>query len=235
MKRATKSRNCQNRHWSYFNPRPREEGDVFKQVHSKAWFISIHALVKRATLFRQTRPQCLRISIHALVKRATLSPAFRVYPPCDFNPRPREEGDGMQNRKKSKKKKFQSTPSWRGRLSDGQLQTVGDSISIHALVKRATCVHGKIVIYCNSFQSTPSWRGRPPFTANKVRHFEFQSTPSWRGRPQQPLTFRRSHRISIHALVKRATRRSIKAAQADTISIHALVKRATYCLRNYYR
>ena len=32
------------------------------------------------------------ISIHALVKRATLSP-FAKFVPRDFNPRPREEGD----------------------------------------------------------------------------------------------------------------------------------------------
>ena len=55
----------------YFNPRPREEGD---QVLNGAWdkiFISIHALVKRATQDKDKVLFKARISIHALVKRAT--------------------------------------------------------------------------------------------------------------------------------------------------------------------
>ena len=55
----------------HFNPRPREEGD---QVLNASWgkiFISIHALVKRATLEMSTPPAQFAISIHALVKRAT--------------------------------------------------------------------------------------------------------------------------------------------------------------------
>ena len=56
--------------------------------------ISIHALVKRATLSSGVKSlQSTSISIHALVKRAT----YRLYPQEEqqgyFNPRPREEGD----------------------------------------------------------------------------------------------------------------------------------------------
>ena len=54
-----------------FNPRPREEGDEIVDCAGIALNISIHALVKRATLF-----------------------IFKgVYRLADFNPRPREEGD----------------------------------------------------------------------------------------------------------------------------------------------
>ncbi len=79
---------------SHFNPRPREEGDV-KTAGSKSakHFISIHALVKRATGVKPISAVYTTISIHALVKRATngilLTPTEHRY----FNPRPREEGD----------------------------------------------------------------------------------------------------------------------------------------------
>ena len=55
--------------------------------------ISIHALVKRATVFTKVRYNIDNISIHALVKRATY-PNYRQRNLClHFNPRPREEGD----------------------------------------------------------------------------------------------------------------------------------------------
>ena len=56
-------------------------------------YISIHALVKRATILQIADELKKLISIHALVKRATY-PLFRqddIHP--YFNPRPREEGD----------------------------------------------------------------------------------------------------------------------------------------------
>ena len=56
---------------SNFNPRPREEGDKLWKYTYKLSYISIHALVKRAT------------SVRALC----ISDTFY------FNPRPREEGD----------------------------------------------------------------------------------------------------------------------------------------------
>ena len=57
----------------YFNPRPREEGDVL-------------------TL----KPDMLKsISIHALVKRATHVVLCTDNDEGDFNPRPREEGDTL--------------------------------------------------------------------------------------------------------------------------------------------
>ena len=56
---------------SYFNPRPREEGDITTGFFSVVLAISIHALVKRATAEYNAAVQLSGISIHALVKRAT--------------------------------------------------------------------------------------------------------------------------------------------------------------------
>ena len=72
MKRAT----CGYRHMVFvvldFNPRPREEGDLTKQNFIiLSGYISIHALVKRATKSHRGDNVTDGISIHALVKRAT--------------------------------------------------------------------------------------------------------------------------------------------------------------------
>ena len=78
-------------------------------------YISIHALVKRATSIFGDVLRRMAISIHALVKRATVRTCPRILRSSNFNPRPREEGDVIDN--------------------------VLESfviISIHALVKRAT-------------------------------------------------------------------------------------------------
>ncbi len=60
-----------------FNPRPREEGD-FNQVNSIRLLISvsIHALVKRATVSVVPNTLYKLVSIHALVKRATVVGAY---------------------------------------------------------------------------------------------------------------------------------------------------------------
>ena len=54
-----------------FNPRPREEGDIRFVVFPLERGISIHALVKRATMTWDYIKRHDGISIHALVKRAT--------------------------------------------------------------------------------------------------------------------------------------------------------------------
>ena len=77
----------------YFNPRPREEGDR-KSVPFHFWLsISIHALVKRATVNGRFVFGVGDISIHALVKRATPFISISASSSANFNPRPREEGD----------------------------------------------------------------------------------------------------------------------------------------------
>ena len=58
-----------------------------------AQYISIHALVKRATAATMAIGAFAEISIHALVKRATLGTAISYGVRYYFNPRPREEGD----------------------------------------------------------------------------------------------------------------------------------------------
>ena len=80
-------------------------------------------------------------------------------PKLYFNPRPREEGDITQTSIQLSVDLFQSTPSWRGRPWRLSSLTVIGSISIHALVKRATSCHCQCFADC-LFQSTPSWRGR---------------------------------------------------------------------------
>ena len=55
----------------------------------------------------------------------------------------------------------------------------------------------------------------------------FQSTPSWRGRLIYAQTVYIIQVISIHALVKRATKCALRSGFCYFISIHALVKRAT--------
>ena len=57
---------------THFNPRPREEGDTKSLGVLPQKWISIHALVKRATAVVDCSNQSSSISIHALVKRATM-------------------------------------------------------------------------------------------------------------------------------------------------------------------
>ncbi len=55
----------------YFNPRSHEESDELARTNDSATFISIHALMKRATDDSGQIIQIGDISIHALMKRAT--------------------------------------------------------------------------------------------------------------------------------------------------------------------
>ena len=118
---------------TYFNPRPREEGDYWLTDKPKESTISIHALVKRATKTPDGVAKAMAISIHALVKRATntkidsrdIIPNFNPRPreegdsqkvstrtfTSNFNPRPREEGDSLTKYDVTQDVIFQSTPS----------------------------------------------------------------------------------------------------------------------------
>ena len=118
---------------SYFNPRPREEGDAKGNNIYRTGAISIHALVKRATLAMYYVHGQFTISIHALVKRATNIINHNICNGLNFNPRPREEGD----------------------VSRFHNKIMCNIISIHALVKRAT--EDLIPDFSRKlFQSTPS-------------------------------------------------------------------------------
>ena len=123
--------------------------------------ISIHALVKRATIDFKNLLINVIISIHALVKRATFRQTLLSICRCHFNPRPREEGDYTRQEVDAGTKNFNPRPREEG---DYDMPTIyceqqdfnprpreeGDIcftallrvvawISIHALVKRATC------------------------------------------------------------------------------------------------
>ena len=73
--------------------------------------ISIHALVKRATVMLTELDYKIYISIHALVKRATFESKGKLNSCYDFNPRPREEGDFLSPLRYGRGSSFQSTPS----------------------------------------------------------------------------------------------------------------------------
>ena len=79
VKRATLSLWCRLSSVYYFNPRPREEGDVDWEKETKKLYISIHALVKRATNLDFGLGLPCGISIHALVKRATCHSRGEIY------------------------------------------------------------------------------------------------------------------------------------------------------------
>ena len=81
---------------------------------------------------------------------------------------------------------------------------LSDSISIHALVKRAT--------YSNCLRQTAT--------------HDFNPRPREEG-DQSGRRDIRQQAISIHALVKRATLNNNNKRSVYNISIHALVKRAT--------
>ena len=74
-------------------------------------YISIHALVKRATHRHYRADSEGLISIHALVKRATANSIYLIITSSNFNPRPRKEGDSLFIGFNSVNELFQSTPS----------------------------------------------------------------------------------------------------------------------------
>ena len=89
---------------------------------------------------------CLWISIHALVKRATIdkvTPHTLFY---NFNPRPRKEGDAVAHTGTVSDVDFNPRPRKEGDDKIFEEFSIFE-ISIHALVKRATRPHlGKLVI-----------------------------------------------------------------------------------------
>ena len=77
------------------------------------------------------------ISIHALVKRATIGNLNAPTDVTDFNPRPRKEGDIRFLLKTRQKLYFNPRPRKEGDLIIFHA-VPAEAISIHALVKRAT-------------------------------------------------------------------------------------------------
>ena len=188
----------------HFNPRPREEGDltlskasrvssVFqstpswrgrhnKDVHTLGrWYISIHALVKRATFCSGCYADLNNISIHALVKRATNQSLYRRPHRWYFNPRPREEGDHKISRCASSKMDFNPRPREEGDINGRQ------SIRIY--------------VY---FNPRPREEGDTGIRDIHWLQKYFNPRPREEG-DKKSKSQRKPITISIHALVKRAT------------------------------
>ena len=93
MKRATLGEGKTPLFASYFNPRPREEGD---SLNSATVSVGVDFNPRPREEGDQSALDgglCLWISIHALVKRATNNGVIIYNNYLHFNPRPREEGD----------------------------------------------------------------------------------------------------------------------------------------------
>ena len=84
---------------------------MYQPLKSLPDYVSIHALVKSATLPGDTDESVDRVSIHALVKSATCLDAERQSNHQGFNPRAREERDETTALMVSWGLKFQSTRS----------------------------------------------------------------------------------------------------------------------------
>ena len=78
------------------------------------------------------------ISIHALVKRATIVASSATGGRNYFNPRPRKEGDVQYEKKIFHNQYFNPRPRKEGDQEGDDWKHPYDIISIHALVKRAT-------------------------------------------------------------------------------------------------
>ena len=139
MKRATKQRNSKAQAINEFQSTPSWRGRLANNVSNNTlqWFQSTPSWRGRP----KRKGHCggvIPISIHALMKRATLLRSNRQEWRLYFNPRPHEEGDFCQLCACCFNCSFQSTPSWRGRLYITFWLICWFYISIHALMKRAT-------------------------------------------------------------------------------------------------
>ena len=93
VKRATSVNHHLSIPCNYFNPRPREEGDVGDKVKKGAKLDFNPRPREEGDRSITTCPYRAIISIHALVKRATKDEFISADYKTNFNPRPREEGD----------------------------------------------------------------------------------------------------------------------------------------------
>ena len=140
--------------------------------------ISIHALVKRATVSPLRDFINDAISIHALVKRATEYKWAVIWQFQYFNPRPREEGDrGVTCR--ACRKRWISIHALVKRATsylppNFQLAV----ISIHALVKRATLRSRRSSTAQRYFNPRPREEGDNSDRVKFDFQLRFQSTPS---------------------------------------------------------
>ena len=101
----------------HFNPRPREEGDPVT-LNGK---LDVYDFNPRPREEGDSVP-------------STVTPSSFY-----FNPRPREEGDHLRYRYTARQRYFNPRPREEGDFRKGKTLVGLFRISIHALVKRATC------------------------------------------------------------------------------------------------
>ena len=99
-------------------------------------------------------------------------------------------------------------------------------ISIHALVKRATFVLSGQYFRIMDFNPRPREEGDLNYNDRRLQIQYFNPRPREEGDSFKSGATE-NRRISIHALVKRATYCVLSFDATEDISIHALVKRAT--------
>ena len=146
--------------------------------------ISIHALVKRATIYCMSNSENMVISIHALVKRATAE--FSYY----------QQLADISIHALVKRATLL-------KLEKGFIT----AISIHALVKRATHYHSMLRFRLRYFNPRPREEGDTAGHGKGSRIGNFNPRPREEGDVQPRFCAVLLYVISIHALVKRATLR----------------------------
>ena len=139
--------------------------------------ISIHALAKRATNLALNVFSWIGISIHALAKRATLK-FTPIHFSFSFQSTPSQRGRQHFTPLPRPRWKFQSTPSQRGRPCGHRRTALVRSISIHALVKRATFLILSLVLRHSNFNPRPREEGDVVTDTWSILSGSFQSTPS---------------------------------------------------------
>ena len=210
--------------------------------------VSIHALLRRATQGLQGAHTAQDVSIHALLRRATyIYDVYRHYTSC-FNPRPPAEGDYCISSPALKGESFNPRPPAEGDAPLHSEATLHHSVSIHALLRRAT-IHALLLSPSERVSIHALLRRATSTTALSISSLKFQSTPSCGGRLQRRCSICNDTHVSIHALLRRATRhqyasfspnrfqstpscggrQTAEDAEDSTIhvSIHALLRRAT--------
>ena len=109
---------------SDFNPRPREEGDILTRRPTVEQFY----FNPRPREEGDKEGGCMllraKISIHALVKRATIVINGSWRYPSHFNPRPREEGDKLQGFLNLRGLNFNPRPREEGDVSGANLTII---------------------------------------------------------------------------------------------------------------
>ena len=133
--------------------------------------------MKRATSLKSKTGGQHNISIHALMKRATLS-IYRYYHYTPhFNPRPHEEGDCKIRQGCRSRQNFNPRPHEEGdNLARSRMRLSG--ISIHALMKRATGYKIRSYPTNSNFNPRPHEEGDGVQNDIFILSEIFQSTPS---------------------------------------------------------